>query len=303
MNTKEDIKQHIKKLKEERGAVILAHNYQLPEIQDIADFTGDSLGLSRKAASTEAEVIVFCGVDFMAETAKILSPDKKVLNPAEDATCPMADMISARELREFKEEYREAVAVSYVNTSAQVKAESDVCCTSSNCVKVVNSLSEDKVIFSPDRNLASYVRGKTDKEIIAWEGFCPVHDSIRAQEVKKTMEAHPGAPLMAHPECRADVLELADYVVSTSGMFNTPLEDKSGEFIVGTEEGLIYGLKKKFPDRQFIPAAGSIVCPNMKKMNLEKVLYSLENLKGEVELDEDVIKKASLALRRMLNIG
>ncbi len=290
-------------LKEKLNAVILVHNYQNPEIQDIADFTGDSLGLSKKAASTRADVIVFCGVDFMAETAKILSPSKTVLNPAPDAGCPMADMITAQELMEFKKEYGPATVVSYVNTTAEVKAESDVCCTSSNAVKIVNSLEDDRVIFTPDRNLALYVHSKSNKEIIAWDGFCPVHDSIDVEKVKETMKKYPGAPLMAHPECRPEVLKLACYVVSTSGMFDVPLEDNSKEFVVGTEQGMIYPLSKKFPDRKFMPAADGIICPNMKKTTLEKILNCMENLTGQIELPPDIIKKASLSLEKMLDLS
>jgi len=290
-------------LKEKLNAVILAHNYQNPEIQDIADFTGDSLELARKAASTRADTIVFCGVDFMAETAKILSPSKIVLNPATDATCPMADMITAQELREFKKENQPAVAVSYVNTSAVVKAESDLCCTSSNAVKIVNSLKDDRVVFTPDRNLAAYVQSKTQKEIIPWNGFCPVHEYIDAGKVRETMKKYPGAPLMAHPECRREVLDLAAYIVSTSGMFEVPTKDNSSEFIIGTEEGIIYPLSKKFSGIKFIPAASGTICPNMKKMTLEKILHCMENLTGQVEVPPDIIKKASLSLERMLKLS
>ncbi len=290
----------IKELKEKINAVILAHNYQLPQIQDAADFTGDSLELSRKAAETEADVILFCGVDFMAETAKILSPEKIVLNPAAGATCPMADMITACQLQEFRKEHPGAPVVSYVNTSAAVKAGSDICCTSSNAVKIVNSLKEEEVIFVPDKNLAAYVRSRTDKKIISWEGYCIVHHSISASEVRRTREANPGAPLMAHPECPPRVLRLADYIVSTSGMFRVPAEDGSKKFIVATEEGIIYPLKKKFPGIEFIPAADSIICRNMKKTTLDKIIYSMQNLKGRVSVGAPVINKARRALDRML---
>lgn len=293
----------IKKLKSRINAVILSHNYQPPEIQDIADFTGDSLELSRKAAATDADVIVFCGVDFMAETAKILSPDKKVILPVMDATCPMADMITAEELREFKKEYPGSAVVTYVNTTADVKAESDICCTSSNAVKIVSSLKEDTVIFTPDENLADYVARNVNKKIIPWPGFCPIHVAIKAEEVIKTKKKYPDAVFMAHPECRREVLELADYVASTSGMFSVAEKESHRSFIVGTEEGLIYPLKKRFPDREFVPAAPGIICPNMKKMTIYKVIESMKNLSPEIELPESIIDKAYRALDRMLKIS
>ncbi len=295
----------LENLKEKNNAVILAHNYQIPEVQDIADFCGDSLGLSRKAADTDKDVIVFCGVDFMAETAKILSPEKKVLLPVEDATCPMAEMITPREIRDIRKEYPGAAVVTYVNTTADVKAESDICCTSSNAVKVVNSLKEERVIFIPDRNLADYVSRHTEKEIIPWEGFCLVHDNLRKGDVEKAKSENPGAVFMAHPECRREVLELADFICSTGGMFDVVRKNEGkNKFLVGTEAGMIYPLKREFPDREFIPVSESMICSNMKKTNLEKVkksLLSAEDSDG-VQVPGEVLSSARKALYRMLEI-
>ena len=296
-------KEKISYLKKKINAVILAHNYQLPEIQDIADFTGDSLGLSQEAASTDADVIIFCGVDFMAETAKILSPEKKVILPARDATCPMADMITSDELKEFKKEYPEAAVVSYVNTTADVKAESDVCCTSSNAIKIVRSVQEDTVIFTPDKNLAWYVSQNVDKKIISWAGFCSVHDNIKLEEVKKNKLKYPDAVFIAHPECRSEVLQVADYISSTSRMFDVVRKVAKRTFIIGTEEGIVYPLKKQFPDRIFIPAQTDIICPNMKKVTLDKVIDSMENLSPEIKLDDSIMSKARQSLNRMLELS
>jgi quinolinate synthase len=301
-----DIKEKIElinKLKKEVNATILVHNYQPPEIQDIADFKGDSLELSRKAAEAEADVIVFCGVDFMAETAKILSPDKKVILPVSDATCPMAKMITADGLREFKEKHPGAPVVTYVNTTADVKAESDICCTSSNAVKIVGSLKEKDIVFTPDKNLGHYVSTKSDKNIIPWPGYCPIHESLNVEDVQRAKEAHPGAKLMAHPECRAEVLELADYVASTGQMFDVAENDSSNEFIVGTEIGMVYALKERYPGKEFYPVSRWAICPNMKKMTLDKVIESLKTLSPEIQVPEETIKKASLALMRMLDMS
>ncbi|MFC2061655.1 quinolinate synthase NadA [Elusimicrobiota bacterium] len=293
----------IEELKKELNAVILVHNYQPAEIQDIADYSGDSLGLSEEAASTDADVIIFCGVDFMAETAKILSPDKTVILPVKEATCPMANMITAADLRKFKAEYPEAIVISYVNTTAEVKAESDICCTSANAVKVTSSVGENEVIFTPDKNLANYVSKHVNKRIIPWQGYCPVHDSITVEDIKKARELYPDAVFMAHPECRPEVLKFADHVVSTGGMFTVVEKDDSKSFIVGTEEGIIYPLKKKYPDKEFIPVRPGIVCVNMKKMTLDRVIESMEELSPEIEVPENIIEKASHALNRMLDIS
>ncbi|MGM0440979.1 MAG: quinolinate synthase NadA [Elusimicrobiota bacterium] len=293
----------IRKKIEEINGVLLVHNYQIPEIQDIADFTGDSLGLSREAASTQAEVIVFCGVDFMAQTAKILSPDKKVILPVQDATCPMAEMIIPEELENFKKKYPGVPVVSYVNTTARIKAKSDICCTSSNAVNVVKSLDADEVIFTPDKNLADYVDKIVDKKIIRWNGFCPVHHGITPDMVKEVKKKNPRALFMAHPECRPEVLELADYVASTGGMFDIAQKTDRQKIIVGTEEGMIYPLKNKFPEKEFIPILPRPVCKNMKKNTLRTVKESIDNLAPQITISDSVIEKASRALNRMLKIS
>ena len=293
----------IEELKERINAVILVHNYQPPEIQDIADFTGDSLELSRKAATTDRDVIIFCGVDFMAETAKVLSPGKKVILPEKGATCPMANMVTAGDLKNFKKNYPGVPVVTYVNTTADVKAESDICCTSGNAVKVVSSIKENNVIFIPDRNLGHYVSTKVDKNIILMPGFCYVHDSINADEVKKTLAMYPEAVFMAHPECSRDVLALADYGASTGGMFEVVKNDSSKVFLVGTEQGMIYPLKKQFPDREFIPVRKNIICNDMKKITIDKVIKSMQNLSPEINISKEIIGKASIALNRMLEVS
>jgi quinolinate synthase len=298
-----DRKDIIAELRQKTNSVILAHNYQSPEIQDIADFTGDSLELSRKAAATEAGTIVFCGVDFMAETAKILSPDKKVILPVRDATCPMANMIMVDDLNRMKEQHRGVPVVTYVNTTAQIKARSDICCTSSNAVNVVNSLKSKDIIFTPDRNLGSYVSSKSDKNLILWPGFCPVHDEITREEVVNAKKNYPGAVFMAHPECRKEVLELADYIVSTGQMFSVAAESDAEIFLVGTEEGIVYPLKKKFREKEFVPVRPGIVCKNMKKITLDKVIESMKTASPEVTVPRDIIGKAARALNRMLEIS
>lgn len=298
-----DIVGKIQNLKKERNAIILAHNYQPGEVQDVADYLGDSLELSRKAAESEAEVIVFCGVHFMAETASILSPDKKVLLPDIDARCPMADMITADGLRELKAEHPDAKVVGYVNTTADVKAEMDICCTSTNAIKVINSLEGDEVIFVPDKYLADYVSRHTEKKIIPWNGSCSTHVKITPQDIKKQKELHPGAKVIVHPECIPDVVELADEVLSTGGMCKYVRESDAGEFIVGTETGIIHRLGKENPDKKFYPASELAVCPNMKKISLEKVLWALEDVKYEVKVPEEIRVKAKQAVDRMLEIA
>ncbi len=293
----------IKKLKQERKAVILAHNYQLPEVQAIADFVGDSLGLSIEASKTKAKVIVFCGVYFMAETAKILSPDKIVIIPDKNAGCPMADMITAYELRKLKQKYPQAKVLCYVNTSAKVKAESDFCCTSANAVKMVESVlkNEKEVIFIPDKYLASYVSSQTHKKFILWEGYCPSHIKISPQDIQDKKRLYPQAEVLVHPECCPEVINLADKVFSTEGMCKYVGKSQSKEFIIGTEPGIIFRLKKENPQKEFYPASSEAICPNMKLTNLEKVLWSLEDMEYKVELPQEIITKARESIERMIN--
>ncbi|MFH0935648.1 MAG: quinolinate synthase NadA [Candidatus Omnitrophota bacterium] len=301
---KDDLEEKIQELKKRRNAVILAHNYQLPEVQEVADYRGDSLELSRVAAKTEAEVIVFCGVHFMAETASILCPDKKVIMPDALAGCPMANMITAADLKKLKEKYPKAVAVGYVNTSAQVKAELDYCCTSTNAVAIVNAL-KDKykdIIFIPDKYLADYVSKQTGRKLIIWNGFCPTHVKIIAEDIKQKRKFHPRAKVMVHPECLPEVVALADAVLSTSRMAKFAREDQAKEFIVGTEVGLIYRLKQDNPDKEFYPATERAVCPNMKRTTQEKIVWALEELKEEVKVPDEVRQRAKKAIDRMLEI-
>lgn len=302
MNRNEELIDRINILKAKRGAVILAHNYQLGEVQDIADFGGDSLELSRKAAATDAKVIVFCGVHFMAETAKILSPDKTVLIPDPNAGCPMADMITAEQLREFKSRHPGLPVVAYVNTSAEVKAESTICCTSANAVKVVESMDADTVLFVPDKSLGAYVASKTRKKVITYCGFCPTHHRILAQDVLNAKREHPNAVVVAHPEATLDVLALADAVESTSGMLRYVRESSATEFIMCTERGLLHPLKKQNPDKAFYNPSPLNICPNMKKITLEKILWSLEDMQYEVEVPPDVIERARSAIEGMIAI-
>ena len=287
-------------LKQERGAIILAHNYQLGEVQDIADFVGDSLELSRKAAATDAKVIVFCGVHFMAETAKILSPDKTVLLPDPKAGCPMADMINADQLREFKSQHPGLPVVAYVKTYAEVKAESTICCTSANAVKIVDSLGADTVLFVPDKCLAAYVASKTSTRVIPYPGYCPTHHRILASDVLRTKREHPGALVLAHPECTMDVIKLADGVESTSGMMRYVGESSAKEFILCTERGLFHRLKKDNPEKLFHNPTSLNICPNMKRITLEKVLWSLEDMQFEIELPRDTVEKARAAIEGMI---
>ncbi len=287
-----------------RGAVILAHNYQRAEVQDVADFVGDSLGLSREAAATDAGVIVFAGVHFMAETAKILAPDKTVVLPEGHAGCPMADMITPADLIAWKARYPGVPVVTYVNSSAQVKALTDVCCTSANAPQVVRSLGVSRVLFAPDRNLAAWVAGQVPQvEIIAWQGFCPTHDRITAAMVADAIERHPGAEVMAHPECRPEVLELADFVLSTSGMLRHAAGSSASDFIVVTECGLLHALEKAAPGKHFHQPSPAPVCPNMKLTTLEKVRDATRDLTPAVEVPEDVRRRALAAVERMVAIG
>lgn len=293
----------ILKLKRERKAVILAHNYQLGEVQDIADFTGDSLELSQNAAKTEAAVIVFCGVHFMAETASILSPEKKVLLPDPSAGCPMANMITAADLIKKKESLPGASVVCYVNSSADVKAESDVCCTSANAVKVVQSLEAESILFVPDQYLGGYVASQTNKKMVFWPGYCPTHARIRPEDILRAKAEHPQAKVMVHPECRPETAALADEVLSTGGMLRFVRTTGAREIIVGTEIGLIYRLKRERPDRVFIPASEQAVCPRMKLITLEKILWSLEEMSPEIRVPEPIRVRARRAVDRMLEVS
>jgi quinolinate synthase len=322
----EVIREDILRLKEERNAIILSHNYQREEVQDIADFIGDSLELSRTAAEIDCDVIVFCGVHFMAESASILSPDKIVLLPELGAGCPMADMIQVSSprkvwktfpgyesqptfvfpheftLRDIKAKYPGVPVVAYVNTTADVKAESDICCTSANVVKVIESLPDERVICIPDRNLSMWAQKNTKKQIIAWDGFCHVHDRITRKDVLKAREEYPNVVFMAHPECRLEVLELADHVTSTSGMLRFAKSSDAKEFIVGTETGLMHRLKKENPDKIFYPLRKDMVCPNMKKTTLNSVMIALKEMKNVIKVPEDIRIPAQKALDRMLEI-
>ena len=294
--------ERVLKLKRERNAVILVHNYQLGEVQDIADFVGDSLGLSQNAAKTKADVIVFCGVHFMAETAAILCPDMTVLLPDMHAGCPMADMINAEQLRQKKKELPDASVVCYVNSTAEVKAESDICCTSANAVKVVESLENDEILFVPDQYLGHYVSTKTNKEIHLWPGYCPTHARIRDQDIIRLKQEYPQARVVVHPECRPEVIALADEVTSTGGMVRYAQKEDVREMIVGTELGIIYRLRKENPGKKFIPVSEQAICPNMKLITLEKVLWSLEEMAPEVKVPEAIRLRAKAAVDKMLAI-
>jgi quinolinate synthase len=293
----------ILKLKKERNAVILAHNYQPAEIQDLADFVGDSLELSQKAASTCADVIVFCGVHFMAETAYILSPDKKVLLPEASAGCPMADMVTAEKLIAKKKELPDAAVVTYINSTAAVKAESDICCTSANAPKVVASLPDEEILFVPDMYLGQYVASQVpEKKYTFWPGYCPVHEGIKAESVLKLKKEYPAAKVVVHPECRPEVIELADEVLSTSGMCRYAALPDVTQMIVVTETGIIHRMQKENPQKQFIPVSKNAICHTMKSITIEKVLHSLETLTPEVTVPEDIRLKAIGAVNRMLDI-
>ena len=302
MESREEVLREIEELKLKRNAVILAHNYQIGEIQDIADFVGDSLELSRKAAATGADTIVFCGVLFMAETAAILSTEKSVLLPDLRAGCPLADMISRQALKMLRQGHPQAPVVSYVNSSAEVKAESDICCTSANAVRVVNSLPQEKIIFVPDRNLCHWARRSTDKELVCWEGFCPTHEVLRKEDVLEVKKAHPQAKFVAHPECLEEVLDLADEVASTSGILSFARETSATELIIGTETGMLYRLRKENPDKKFYPASEKMVCPNMKYHTLEKVRDSLKEMVHLIKVPEKIRLEAYQSIKRMLDL-
>lgn len=321
------LREEIGALKKKRNAIILSHNYQRDEVQMIADYTGDSLELSRTAATIDCETIVFCGVHFMAESAAILSPEKTVLLPEAEATCPMADMIEVSSdrrvwktfpgydiqpsfvfphdftLKNIKDLYPRVPVIAYVNTTAEVKAESDICCTSANVVKIVESLPDEKVICIPDRNLSMWAQKNTRKQIIAWDGFCHVHDRVTRQDVLNARDKYPDAVLMSHPECRLEVLELSDCVTSTSGMLRFAKASVSTEFVVGTEIGLIYRLKEENPGKNFYPLRADMICPNMKKTTLRSVAMALRDMDKIITVPEEIRIPAKRALDRMLSIG
>lgn len=300
----QELREKITKLRKEKNATIVAHNYQVDEVQEIADLVGDSLALSKYCASDPAEVIIFCGVHFMAESAKILSPEKTVLLPEIDAGCPMAEMVTAEALREEKKLYPDAAVVCYINSTAEVKAESDICCTSSNAVKVVKAVEQKKIIFVPDQNLGHYVSQQVpEKEIILWKGFCTTHHRVKALEAEKIKALHPDALLLVHPECRPEILEFADFIGSTKQIIDYASQSKASRFIIGTEMGVMYKLKKDNPDKQFYLMSPGLVCPNMKKTSLQSVYNSLNEMKYKIELDEEIRLKAKRSLDRMLEIG
>jgi quinolinate synthase len=294
------LSRRVRELARERGAVLLAHNYQRAEVQDAADFVGDSLELSRKAAVVEGRVIVFCGVLFMAETAAVLAPDKIVLLPDEDAGCPMADMITAEDMIDWRRQFPGRPAVCYVNTSAAVKAECDICCTSANADRVVNSLPDPEVLFAPDKNLAAWTQRHTAKRIIAWDGYCHVHQGILPRDVRAARAKHPGAVVWAHPECRPEVLDLADRVLSTGGMVREARTSPAAEVIVATECGMLVRLAKDRPDKRFYPVKETALCPNMKKVTLPKIVAALETMSPRVIVAEDIAGRARRAIERMI---
>ena len=297
-----DIIKEILRLADERDALILAHNYQRDEIQELAHITGDSLALSMEAARTDKSVIVFCGVHFMAESAAILAPEKTVLLPRLDAGCPMADMITAEGLREFKSKYPGVPVVTYVNSSAAVKAESDICCTSSNAVNVVASLADKEVILAPDRNLGRYIADQVDKTCYFWDGYCPTHERLTVADVEAIKTDYPDALFMAHPECPPEVLAQADHICSTSGMYTFASENPAKQFIVGTEAGILYRLRKENPDKEFILPTTRLICPNMKLTSIEDILKALQTMSPQVTVPEEVRIPAKITLDRMLAV-
>ncbi len=301
---KDDVRAKIADLKKDKKAVFLVHNYQVPEVQDIGDFVGDSLGLAQAAVDTDADVIVLCGVRFMAETAKLLNPEKVVLLPEQDANCPMAQMVRPADLLALKEKHPNAVVVSYVNTTAATKAVTDICCTSANAVKVISSVPPERgIIFTPDQHLGAYVAKMTGRDIIIWPGCCPTHARITAEMVLEAKGEHPRAEVVVHPECRMEVIELANAVRSTSGMLKYCSESNASEFIIGTEKGMLYPLKKHCPDKKFWPVTEQAVCPNMKLTTLESVRGALANMRNEIVIPPEIAEPARRAIDRMLEIG
>lgn len=300
---KNEIKKKIAELKEQRDAVIVAHNYQIDEIQEIGDVIGDSLTLSKYCAKSTKKVIVFCGVHFMAESAKILSPEKTVLLPEIDAGCPMADMVTAEELREEKKKHPGAIVVCYINSSAEVKAESDICCTSSNAVDVVRSVKEKDILFVPDKNLADYVATKVpEKNIIPWQGYCITHHRVKLEDVKTVRELHKDAELLIHPECQKEIVQQADFVGSTKQIIEYASNSKTKKFVIGTEMGIMYKLKKDNPDKTFYLLSQGLICPNMKKNTLLSVYNALNEMKYKIDVDENIRIKAKETLDRMHKI-
>ncbi|MCI6289353.1 MAG: quinolinate synthase NadA [Lentisphaeria bacterium] len=296
-----NIEQEIRKLRDERHAVILAHNYTAPEVQDIADFVGDSLELSRNAAECHAPVIVFCGVRFMAETAKILSPDSIVLHPNPHSGCPMADMADPEAVAKYRAEHPDTLLVAYVNTTAATKTAVDICCTSGNAEKVISALPKDqKILFLPDANLGANVAKKLNRPMDLWPGFCPTHNRIMPEQIEKARAAHPGAPVIVHPECPPATADLADQALSTGGMLKFVRESQEREFIIGTETGILHRMRKENPDKVFYPLEPEPLCPNMKKITLEDVLFALQDMKPQIELDADTIARARAPIDRML---
>jgi len=298
----QELQQSIRDLLRKNNAVLLAHNYMRDEVQEIADITGDSLGLSQEAARTKADVIVFCGVHFMAESAAILSPEKTVLLPRMDAGCPMADMITAEDLQQFKLQHPGVPVVTYVNSSAAVKACSDICCTSANALKVVDSLPDDEIIFTPDRNLGQYVARFSSKKFHFWDGYCPTHERLKPEAVRVLQQSHPDALFICHPECNPAVVALADHVCSTSGMYDYCRNSSAGKFIIGTEAGILYRLKHESPDKEFILASPALICPNMKLTSLEDILLALQTLQPVVKVAEEIRIPAKRALDRMIAV-
>ncbi|EGL19712.1 MULTISPECIES: quinolinate synthase NadA [Paenibacillus] len=296
------LKERILELKKERNAIILAHYYQRDEIQEVADFRGDSFLLAQKAAETDADVIVFCGVHFMGESAKILAPTKTVIIPDERAGCPMADMVNVEGLRALKKEHPNAKVVAYINTSAEVKSETDICCTSANARKVIESIDAEEIIWVPDKNLGDYVSKFTNKKMIIWEGYCNTHDMLTVKDVEEMKAAHPNAQFVVHPECRPEVVKLGDFVGSTTAIIKYCRESDCQEFIVGTEDGTGYQLRLDSPNKTFHFATKYLVCPNMKVNNLKKVVRCLETMQPEIYVAPEVAEKAKLSLERMLQV-
>ncbi|MCI3923250.1 quinolinate synthase NadA [Paenibacillus sp. TRM 82003] len=297
-----ELRERLAQLKKERNAIILAHYYQRDEIQEVADFRGDSFLLAQKAAQTDADTIVFCGVHFMGESAKILAPNKTVIIPDERAGCPMADMVNVEGLRELKRKHPNAKVVTYINSSAEIKAETDIVCTSANAVKVIQSVDSDEIIWVPDKNLGEYVSKFTDKKMIIWEGYCNTHDMLTVKDVVEMRAQYPNAQFVVHPECRPEVVKLADFVGSTTAIIDYCKKSEHQEFIVGTEDGTGYQLRMDSPNKTFHFASKYLVCPNMKVNNLKKLVRCLETMQPEIYVPPEVAEKARLSLERMLQV-
>ncbi|QGT98912.1 Quinolinate synthetase [Candidatus Syntrophocurvum alkaliphilum] len=295
------LQKEIKHLKEKNNAYIIVHLYQRPEIQEVADFIGDSYQMALKAKESDAQIIIVAGVTFMAETVFILCPDKKVLIPEPLATCPMAEMLTAKQLIEFKAKYPNAVVVAYVNTSAEVKALVDVCCTSSNATKIINQIPQDKeILFVPDKNLGSYLQTISGRNIISWQGYCPTHNHVSVDEVNAIKDKHPQAKLLVHPECIKEVVDQADFIGSTSAIINYALNSEESDFIIGTEHGVLYPMMKNRNDKNFYLASEKLICPTMKSITLEKIIYCLENHNNQVTVEENIRKDAAKSLNQMI---